>query len=108
MLASSDGLPSLDRDPQFYMEPLFVKVQNTLFQIPRIAFEGRAAPGSFFANVASRRLQKTQQDSEAQEGESEVKPIVLHVNVEDFRGLLHVLYAKSAMYAYFFFEIDAR
>ncbi|KAF9041491.1 hypothetical protein BJ165DRAFT_1530208 [Panaeolus papilionaceus] len=112
--ASSDNLPAVAKhDPLFYMETMFVQVQDTLFQVPKIAFEGRQ--WSYFADAADARREHRRQQSqspapaqepegrgtpepqEIEEGSSEAKPIVVDVDVGDFRGLLHVMYAKSSI-----------
>ncbi|KAF9041271.1 hypothetical protein BJ165DRAFT_1406237 [Panaeolus papilionaceus] len=86
---------TIQRHPLFFIEPIFIKVQNTLFQVPRLAFEGRE--GSPFADAAS--LQAEQEDHEfVPEGRSIDKPVVLHVEVRDFENLLSVMAASALMF----------
>ncbi|KAF9041496.1 hypothetical protein BJ165DRAFT_289171 [Panaeolus papilionaceus] len=84
---------NLRHHPRFFMEPLFVQIKDILFQIPRVAFEGRK--GSPFADAASLPAQQST-DPVAKsmvEGRSADKPVILPVEVTDFENLLHVMYA---------------
>ncbi|KAF9041503.1 hypothetical protein BJ165DRAFT_289881 [Panaeolus papilionaceus] len=82
------------RHTTFFMEQLFVQVQDTLFQIPRVVFEGRQ--GSPFADAATLA---TQQDTNLSttEGSSADNPVVLPVDLQDFEDLLHMMYASGSL-----------
>ncbi|KAF9041508.1 hypothetical protein BJ165DRAFT_290034 [Panaeolus papilionaceus] len=88
--AENKGSPAASkRHPFFWLEPLFVRVENVDFQLPRVAFEGRV--GSAFADASS----LPSQQGPFAEGRTADKPVVLdNVSIQDFENLLHVLFAN--------------